>query len=44
MAAITEARLRNMADAAYLRVELYVARKLLSKGIGRGWRPTFDRQ
>jgi hypothetical protein len=32
-----------LADAAYLRGELYTASRLLSKGIGRGWRPSYDR-
>lgn len=38
------AAIRNLlADADFLRGELYTASCLLSRGIGRGWRPRFER-
>jgi hypothetical protein len=32
-----------LADADFLRGELYTASCLLSKGIGRGWKPQYER-
>lgn len=32
-----------LADADFLRGELYTASCLLSRGIGRGWRPRYER-
>jgi hypothetical protein len=32
-----------LADADFLRDQLYIASCLLSKGIGRGWKPQYER-
>jgi hypothetical protein len=32
-----------MADADFLRDQLYTASQLMSKGYGRGWRPRYER-
>jgi hypothetical protein len=32
-----------LADAAHLRGELYTASCMLSRGIGRGWQPKYER-
>jgi len=32
-----------LADAAHLRGELYTASCLMSRGIGRGWQPSYER-
>lgn len=32
-----------LADADFLRDQLYIASSLMSKGIGRGWRPQYER-
>lgn len=32
-----------LADAAHLRGELYTASCLMSRGIGRGWQPKYER-
>jgi len=32
-----------MADADFLRDQLYVASRLMSQGYGRGWRPKYER-
>jgi hypothetical protein len=36
--------IRNLlADADFLRDQLFIASSLMSKGIGRGWRPQYER-
>lgn len=38
------AAIRNLlADADFLRDQLFIASSLMSKGIGRGWRPRYER-
>lgn len=32
-----------LADADFLRDQLFIASSLMSKGIGRGWRPSYER-
>lgn len=32
-----------LADADFLRDQLFIASSLMSKGIGRGWRPQYER-
>lgn len=32
-----------LADADHLRDQLYIAANLMSKGMGRGWRPQYER-
>jgi len=32
-----------LADADFLRGQLFIASSLMSKGIGRGWRPQYER-
>ena len=32
-----------LGDADFLRDQLYIASSLMSKGIGRGWRPQYER-
>lgn len=32
-----------LADAAFLRDQLFIASSLMSKGIGRGWKPQYER-
>lgn len=32
-----------LADADFLRDQLYIASSLMSKGIGRGWKPQYER-
>jgi hypothetical protein len=32
-----------LADADFLRDQLWIASNLMSKGIGRGWRPQYER-
>lgn len=32
-----------MADADFIRNQLYTASRLMSKGYGRGWRPKYER-
>ncbi|MBX5111936.1 hypothetical protein HJB51_28825 [Rhizobium lentis] len=32
-----------LADADFLRDQLHIASSLMSKGIGRGWRPQYER-
>lgn len=38
------AAIRNLlADADFLRDQLFIASSLMSKGIGRGWKPQYER-
>lgn len=38
------AAIRNLlADADFLRDQLWIASNLMSKGIGRGWKPQYER-
>lgn len=32
-----------LADTDFLRDQLYIASSLMSKGIGRGWKPSYER-
>ncbi|MCS4092691.1 hypothetical protein [Rhizobium sp. BK176] len=32
-----------LADADFLRHQIWIASNLMSKGIGRGWRPLYER-
>lgn len=32
-----------LADADFLRDQLWIASNLMSKGVGRGWRPQYER-
>lgn len=33
-----------LADADFLRDQLWIASNLMSKGVGRGWRPQYERK